>query len=167
MNSNPAESLKVVCSECNHTKVLHSGDLEKILGSGVKVTTVNQFYGKLTCSACSSKAIRVSDANDRLLIDPEHYSECRRCGLPIEYPRIQALPETNVCADCASDTTEKSPKTHQPEPIKFDSELIPEHLKKCPSCGKATILRMNRRTKERFVGCSSFPRCRLTSKVVQ
>lgn len=167
MDPNPAENLKVECSDCSHIKTIRADDLEKMVGHEIKVTTVNRFYEKLTCGSCSGKAIRVWDANDRLLIDPEHYSECRQCGLAIEYPRIQALPGTNICAGCASDITDERPKTHQPEPIQFDAERIPERLKKCPTCSKKTILRMNRRTGERFVGCSGFPGCRWTSSITE
>lgn len=30
----------------------------------------------------------------------------------------------------------------------------------CPDCGAKMVLRTNRRTKERFWGCSDFPDCR-------
>jgi len=165
MTTNPAESLKLECCDCHHAITIDSGDLENLVGYPIKVTNVNQFYEKLTCSSCTGKAIKVWDSTDRLLIDPEHFNECRHCGLPIEYPRTQVLPDTNICATCASDIAEGKPKLHQPEPIQFDAERIPEHLKKCPTCNKKTILRTNRRTNQRFIGCSRFPTCRWTASV--
>lgn len=39
--------------------------------------------------------------------------------------------------------------------------MKPRNLK-CPECGRPMILRTNRRTQERFFGCSTFPACRGT-----
>ncbi|MGH9159911.1 MAG: topoisomerase DNA-binding C4 zinc finger domain-containing protein [Vicinamibacteraceae bacterium] len=33
---------------------------------------------------------------------------------------------------------------------------------RCPSCGSALMSRTNRRTRETFIGCASYPRCRFT-----
>ncbi len=35
-------------------------------------------------------------------IDAGHYSECSSCGEDIPVKRLQALPHTTVCVDCAS-----------------------------------------------------------------
>jgi RNA polymerase-binding transcription factor DksA len=41
---------------------------------------------------------------DRALteIDDKSYGACRRCGQPIGWPRLQALPETTRCVRCAA-----------------------------------------------------------------
>jgi RNA polymerase-binding transcription factor DksA len=35
-------------------------------------------------------------------IDDEGYGACRRCGRPIGWPRLQAVPGTTHCIDCAA-----------------------------------------------------------------
>ena len=165
--TNPAKILKVKCVDCHHTLTLASSELEEFTEHEIKISNINQFYNKLNCTSCSGTALMIWDSNDRLLFDPDHISECIHCLLPIEFPRIQALPETNICADCARKAAAGIPAFHQPETIKFDSELVPPKFKKCPSCKKTTILRTNRRTKERFIGCSGFPKCRWTSSLLE
>lgn len=48
-----------------------------------------------------------------------------------------------------------APATLAPSP----AVVAPE---KCPRCGSILVLRTNRRTRESFIGCSSYPRCRFT-----
>lgn len=53
-------------------------------------------------------------------------------------------------------------RTHEPPPHK------PKHSQKdgpCPSCGGSLVKRINRKTNQKFYGCSTFPSCRYTKSL--
>jgi len=158
-------SLKIIgkCSSCGHVGDLNLSTLSKLIDSVVSITNINQAYDKIICSKCQSKHVCIEDNNGRIIIDPEHLNECVECNCPIEYPRLKAQPDTNVCASCMRDFSEKNKiKTHNPKEVIFDEQLIPDDLKKCGKCSKNTVVRRNRVSDRKFIGCTGFPNCRWT-----
>jgi len=47
-------------------------------------------------------------------MDEGGYGFCERCGSEISRGRLDALPETTLCIDCAADTEERSPLIEPP-----------------------------------------------------
>jgi len=146
------------CDSCTEVNLVQFLDPQ---GESVGERQVNQIYEQLSCEKCNSSFIKVSDSTGRVIIDPLNLSPCRICGCPIEVPRKVALPETNICSNCIVDNNEHGDVAkHIPEPIRLDEDLIPDELKSCPKCGSRTLLKRNRKTQERFIGCLAFPVCR-------
>jgi restriction system protein len=46
------------------------------------------------------------------------------------------------------------------EPVVPEQQRVPESVKACPKCGSTLVQRTNRRSREHFLGCIQFPRCR-------
>ena len=160
--------LSLTCVSCNHSAGTTFHDLEQKVGERVHLANVNQLYHRLHCAACGATDVLVSDASGRTLVDPRNLVECRKCSYPIEHPRLQTNPNTNVCASCAKQGAKPNlNQTHLPEVITLDRDRIPKDLRNCPDCGKNTVLRQNRRTLERFIGCSGFPYCRWTMSEIK
>lgn len=159
---------QIECAACDHAARVSAERLESEVGAPVKLNTINQVYARLSCMECGEGPVRVLDQQDRLIIDPDHLVECQKCGCPVEKPRLEVQPNTNMCAACMSGAVNaegRSTGTHIPEPIKLDDERIRKVDKNCTRCGKKTVLRQNKRTMKRFLGCSGFPYCRWTRSV--
>jgi restriction system protein len=58
-----------------------------------------------------------------------------------------------------------APRTASPriEPVLTATPPIAASKPSCPRCGSALVQRTNRRTREPFLGCSQFPKCRGTA----
>ena len=78
--------------------------------------------GKLGLDALSSQ-FEQQDKGDHELIEDtsgiissldENETYCRECGLVIPVERINALPDTKLCVDCASDPNFKKQKVPEP-----------------------------------------------------
>ncbi len=87
-------------------------------------------------------------------IDPAAITACRACGRPIPLPRLEALPDTNVCTPCAEDGAKPPAPPPYPQP--------PAGMRNCPRCGNPTIVRQSSEDRGFFPGCTSFPKCRWT-----
>jgi len=87
-------------------------------------------------------------------IDPAAITACRACGRPIPLPRLEALPDTNVCTPCAEDGAKPPAPPPYPQP--------PAGMRNCPRCGNPTIVRQSSEDQGFFLGCTSFPKCRWT-----
>lgn len=55
--------------------------------------------------------------------------------------------------------------THRVDPVFAPQVASPVPAHSCPRCGSALVQRSNRRTGERFYGCSTYPRCRGTAVI--
>ncbi len=165
MKPNPAKILKV-CVACKQSTDLDLDLKSDEFGITVDENSVNQIYETLFCDHCEAATIKLMRADGITLIDPKNITPCSNCGNPILIPRLEAQPDTNICTFCLLALEEDDPdKKHRPEPIRFDADLIPKELKQCPKCGSRTLLRKNRKTGERFIGCLAFPVCHWTSKI--
>jgi len=159
-------SFRFKCTSCSHEASYNLAQLKVRFGFEVNSSNINQTYGDYSCTECESPDIQVKDQTGKVLIDPKKIKECSQCGYPITGPRLQAQPTTNVCVSCASDlSANREPAIHQPEAISFQRDLLPQELKFCGKCGKPSVVRQNRQTKDTFVGCSDFPNCRWTHKL--
>jgi hypothetical protein len=159
---------QIECVACGHAASVSAERLEAEVGEPVKINTINQVYARLTCMECGEGPVRVLDDRDRLIIDPEHLVECHKCRCPVEELRLAVQPKTNICAACmigAVDAERKPPGVHIPDPIQLDDQRIRKVNKTCTRCGKKTVLRQNKRTLKRFLGCIGFPYCRWTRSV--
>ena len=97
------ESIVVVCPGCGRRATIDAEMLEARLDRPLSISSVGQLYRRLRCSGCASREIRIGDAAGRTLIDPAGITPCRACGCPIPLPRLEALPNTNICMPCAED----------------------------------------------------------------
>ena len=153
----PLKGILVKCSGCNHQATVEAETLESRLDRPLSIASVGSLYGRLRCSACGNKEIRIGDADGRALIDPAAITPCRACGCPIPLPRLEALPHTDLCVLCGEDEARHRPARPYPQP--------PAHKRKCPRCGSPTVVRQNSEDEEFFLGCTSFPKCRWTDSV--
>ena len=148
------KSILVDCPGCDRQATIDAAMLESRLDRPLSMNSVGQVYGRLRCSGCGSRKIRIGDVAGRALIDPAAITLCHACGCPIPLPRMEALPDTNLCVSCAEDGAKPptSPPYSQP----------PADQRKCPRCGRPTIVRQNSEEQGFFLGCASFPKCRWT-----
>ena len=151
------KSIVVECPECNHRATIEAEMLESRLDRPLSIASVGSLWGRMRCSGCGSKEIRVGDADGRALIDPAAITPCRMCNCPIPLPRLEALPHTDVCVLCGEVEVKDRPARPYPQP--------PARKRKCPRCGSPTIVRQNSEDHEFFLGCTSFPKCRWNDSV--
>jgi len=52
----------------------------------------------------SRRVVEIDEALFALRSDPQAFFRCGRCGLPIEAERLQLVPWSRLCADCARAT---------------------------------------------------------------
>ena len=97
------ERLLLECSVCGHRAALHVDRLGDPLGEPVTRDNVHHLYDRLFCGECGAAEVRMSDAAGELLVDPESLRACAECGDPIVLPRLEAKPETTLCAECAEE----------------------------------------------------------------
>jgi RNA polymerase-binding transcription factor DksA len=62
--------------------------------------------------ADASRLAMVERAQAR--VATETYGLCERCGLPIGYPRLRALPWTPLCRACAGPVRRRAPRSRPP-----------------------------------------------------
>ena len=148
------ESILVECPGCDRQTTIDAAMLEVRLDRPFSMNSVGQLYGRLRCSGCGSREVRIGDAVGRALIDPAAITLCHACGCPIPLPRLEALPDTNLCMFCAEDGAKPPASPPYPQP--------PAEKRKCPRCGRPTIVRQNSEDQGFFLGCTSFPKCRWT-----
>ena len=148
------ESIVVECPGCDRQATIDATLLEARLDRPLSVNSVGQLYGRLRCSGRGSREVRIGDAVGRALIDPAATTLCRACGYPIPLPRLEALPDTNICTPCAEDGAKPLAPPPYPQP--------PADKRECPRCGRPTIVRQNSENQGFFLGCASFPKCRWT-----
>ena len=146
------ESIVVECPGCGRRATVGAETLAP--RRSLSVNSAAELYGRLRCSGCGSREIRIADAAGRVLIDPDAITLCRACGCPIPLPRLEALPDTDMCLSCAEDEAKPSTPPPYPQP--------PADRRNCPRCGAPTIVRQNSGDQNFFLGCTSFPKCRWT-----
>jgi hypothetical protein len=147
--------LRVQCIHCGHDAELDGARIEHRLGEALTMSAVSRLYERLRCDECKKRAFRLFDDGGRLLIDSTTITPCNICQRPILLRRLQALPGTNICVDCATQGAEPPIDPPYPQP--------PPDLRNCPQCGHPTIVRENSEDQSRFLGCTRFPRGRWTS----
>jgi hypothetical protein len=146
--------LVLACKGCGRESTVDGAALQGRSSEPLTLANVGRLYGRLRCSACSSREVQISDEAGRLLIDPNALTRCRLCALPIPLPRLQAMPGANTCAACAADLSGAAPPPRHPQP--------PADKTRCPRCGHPTVVRENE-DQEYFLGCTGFPKCRWTA----
>ena len=147
-------SIVVECPGCGRRATIGAETLEPRLDRPLSINSVGQLHGRLRCSGCGSREIRIGDVAGRTLIDPAAITPCRTCGCPIPLSRLEALPGTNICMPCAEDGAKPPAPPPYPQP--------PAGKRKCPRCGRPAIVRQNGEDQGFFLGCTSFPKCRWT-----
>jgi DnaK suppressor protein len=88
-----AESLQERAGELNSYR-LHQADL-----GTEAIDNETQF---LLASGQGERLYRIDEALRRLYDAPESFGVCRRCGATISTERLLVVPETDLCAACAS-----------------------------------------------------------------
>jgi restriction system protein len=114
----------------------------------VDVKVVREMFGLLAHHQASAVKIVAVGA-----YTPD--AQCFAEGKPIELITGAALLELIRGAQTA--TAEPPPQAPMPTPA--------EGSPRCPKCGKAMAQRTNRRTNDRFWGCSTYPSCRGTRQL--
>lgn len=142
------------CSECGRQARLDAASVESRLDEPLSMNNVGRLYGKLRCSNCASRKIKISDDAGRVLIDPASLTPCRVCGGPIPLPRLKAMPGTDRCVPCAVEGAKQPVAPPYPQP--------PVDKQTCPRCTSPTIVRQNNEDQGYFLGCTGFPKCRWT-----
>ncbi len=86
---------------------------------------------------------------------------CEECGEPIPLRRLEIMPFTKQCVGCREEN-ENNPTGND---VVFP--LVPLRLSgRCPRCKKGiAVVYQNSASKDFFVGCSTFPRCRWAADI--
>jgi hypothetical protein len=147
------------CCKCGRQVSLNAASVESRLDEPLSMNNVGQLYGKLRCSNCASRQVRISDDAGRMLIDPATLKPCRIFGCAIPMPRLKAMPGTDTCVSCAFSGARQPVAIPYPHP--------PLDKQKCPRCGSPTIVRQNNEDQGYFLGCTGFPKCRWTTPLNQ
>jgi hypothetical protein len=143
------------CSECRRQASLDAASVEFRLDEPLSMKNASLLYGKLRCSNCASREIKIRDDVGRVLIDPASLTRCRVCGEPIPLPRLKAMPGTDRCVRCAVEGAKHPVAPPYPQP--------PVDKQTCPRCTSPTIVRQNNEDQHYFLGCTGFPKCRWTA----
>ncbi len=145
-------SIQLDCP-CGETAVLKESDLSNYTEGDFSVQRVMELAERFRCYRCGERGEQlIHDDRGRLLFDPERVRYCAGCGEIIPYARIQAVPNSTLCTACVASGSERQTVEPHPQPSSEDST--------CPRCGEATAMYQNKRFKNWFVGCSTFPKCR-------
>lgn len=147
----------VECATCNHRSKVDGVDLESRIDADLTFDTVGRISKRFVCRSCHGRSINVYDDSMRLLIDSSNIACCRICGGPILISRLDAIPETTLCAGCAVEASVPPRQIPYPHP--------PAGKTKCPRCGQPTIIRQNSESSDHFLACTGFPKCKWTSPV--
>lgn len=93
---------------------------------------------------------------------------CQFCGAPVVKVIKRRIKPWNLCLDpdCPAKEKQKKDKNSKAK-LKYKKEKKLENFGNCPSCGKQLVLREARKTKKRFLGCSNYPKCRMTFSIPQ
>lgn len=143
--------LRLECS-CGEKASLSSLDLSEFLDDDLSVAAAMQLASRFRCAKCMARGDQqIWDDRERLLFDPERTRGCVNCGELIPYARIEAMPDTNLCTQCALEGAQPESAPPHPQP--------PPDLRTCPRCGAPTAMYQNSKFKNWFVGCSTFPKC--------
>lgn len=148
------EYVFLTCSKCGRQARLDATLLESRFNLSLTTHSVGRLYRRLCCRDCGSRDVRIEDEARQVLIDPNKIVLCQACGHPIPLPRIEVMPEVELCVPCAEDRAKPSPVPPWPQP--------PANKGRCPRCGSLTEVRMNSKDESYFLGCSSYPKCRWT-----
>ncbi len=144
--------IKLDCP-CGESATLNESQLAGFLEDELSVRQVMMLAERFRCYRCGERGEQlIHDDKERLLYDPERVRYCTGCGEIIPYARIQAFPESKLCTACI--TSGSGPQAAEPYPQPDAEDSI------CPRCGEPTAMYQNKRFKNWFVGCSTFPKCR-------
>ena len=121
------------------------------VGGIASVEAVMHLVPQLKCSVCGDHACMITDKRGRLLFDRANARRCSSCKEFIPLPRLEAIPQTGLCTECARAGEQELPAAPYPLP--------PREYAKCGRCGAATVMRQNSGDLSWFVGCSEFPKC--------
>ena len=150
-------NVKLVCGGCKSEAIL---DIEKFRKNTNKFSKLelSEMYHRLVCSKCDKKEPDLY-YDGKIVIESKNLKYCVVCNFPIIKDRLDAFPETNMCsAKCVELQEEVSNKIAEAWPQPPDDKKI------CNKCGNPTVVRMNSKTGEFFIGCSQFPYCWSKSK---
>ncbi|SUZ30226.1 restriction endonuclease [Xanthomonas euroxanthea] len=124
----------------------------------VGVSVVREMYGLLAHHQAHAVKIACIGTYTK---DAERFAE----GKPIELIGGEQLLDM-IRAVQTTATAQPAPQAARVEPILSSTESAisgTTATPDCPLCGSALVGRINRRTKENFLGCSQFPKCRGTA----
>ena len=168
MTSNRLENIFIACNNCGNDNVLKQEVLTAQLRGFDHLTLSNlaTLISRFICSKCRSRSQRISDANGDLLFDANQIVHCKRCKLPIPFPRIKILPGVNICTLCKEEDEDDEPLELGPQ-----FPAVPKGFRgRCPVCEKKgssgiVVVYQNSKNKSFFLGCSSYPNCKWSKLV--
>ena len=152
------------CHECSRKSEITYDALEERYRelSPINLANMNQLLERFYCSNCNSRFFSIADKNDEIIFDMQQNVSCINCGLSISFPRISAVPGTNLCTYCKDEA-----ESVNPNEVQFPD--VPTGMRgKCPTCETRNrngiiVVYQNSREKTFFLGCSVFPNCRWSS----
>ena len=150
-------NVKLVCVGCKWEKI---SDIEKFRENTNKfsILELSKIYHRFICSKCDKREPEVY-YEEKIVFESRNLKYCVVCNFPITKDRLDAFSETNMCsAKCVELQEEVSKKYAEAWPQPPDDKKI------CKKCGNHTVVRMNSKTGEYFIGCSQFPNCWSRSK---
>jgi hypothetical protein len=148
-------TIHVRCAACGTEFQMNSDGLGDRMGEPPTMANIGRIHHQLQCTHCGGARLHVSDNEGRALLDPDHLRQCIVCDGVIPLPRLEAMPQTNQCAACAT-----NPKIRPPaKPMS-----LPHNESLCPLCGAQIIRRIRRSDKRPFIACSN-RRCRWTRSI--
>ena len=152
--------IKIQCNSCDHeSKVdyekLNSIYTNKRFDEDLRLLDICKILPYFKCSVCNSKSLGVLKKEGDLIFDTDYSRRCQSCNIHLPLN----MNEYNKCIECRHD--EEIQDSKGPE-----FPLVPAgHGGGCPRCKKnnkkgIVVVYQNSLTKEFFLGCSRFPKCR-------
>ena len=128
---------------CGHQKILPPE-----LGS--EINHILQLADRLSCSECRQKVHHIFGSDGQMVYDRLLSSTCSSCEEFIPLRRLELVPGTSLCTECASrgEKDAKRPPPHPNPPAEFST---------CPRCKSPTQMRQNGSDKSWFIGCITYP----------
>lgn len=121
----------------------------------VGVSVVREMYGLLAHHQAHAVKIACIGTYTK---DAERFAE----GKPIELISGEQLLKM-IQAVQQQVTAQPTPSRIEPAFTSTSTASAAIATSSCPRCGSALVQRRNRRTSENFLGCSQFPKCRVTT----
>jgi len=122
---------------------------------GPEIKHVLHLVERLACSKCQQIVHHIFVNNDQMIYDKLLSSTCSSCEEFIPLQRLELVPGTSLCTECASlgEADIKRPPPYPSPPSEFAT---------CPRCQSSTQMRQNGSDKSWFIGCTTYPKCRWT-----
>jgi len=141
------------CLSCRKEVRQSLEELGDKLADDITLENLNQYILKFCCQSCGSKSFSASTTSGLPLFNSNDYKPCKFCKNPVWEKRLETFPDADTCLYCANNVRES--RTEPPYPTLPEKTL-------CPRCESPLFIQQGHESKEYFIACTAFPKCRYT-----